>query len=490
MFLVKACPGSGKTATLVARTKALPWWEPKLVLAFNKKAAEEFQSRLGGYPNAEVRTFHSLCLREIMADPYSYGYRRKPRLIQGSMFQNMCTATGAGLKGRSWENSGWDEEFIKRAEHSIYDHDLEEMMITHTPRFTELERAAMENKVNTDPGSSREIQQQLTEDQARRGVYLSCLALLTYRRWLIDNNVITFDSMVRTVASHCGAIITKPTHLMVDEFQDVDRFQLDILIEMAGRSGIRSFMCVGDPNQRIYEWRGALEEAFRDTGIMLPDVCTLPLTTNFRSKPGIIAHAETICNVGMTSINPGPAEDGSVVQFPEDPYATLFGVRKSDEDLSNLAILSRTNRDCGVWFLRLVKAGTPAFLLGKKDFWATAHIRLAKRAWDLDLTFNDLMNTPDWRTMISAKRFRDNEDLERDAIEDARWIMSLSESDMKIMENAIQREDIGVRVSTIHKTKGMEWDAVLVAGVTDRLRKETYVYYVACTRPRHLLVLS
>jgi len=125
--LVKACPGSGKTTTLVNRCKALPVRDSKLVLAFNKKAAEDFQRRLGQVSMCDVRTFHSFCMREIYRDPRRFGFYGKPSLVEESLFRQLNRANNKQYI--SWEDSPWDQDFIKECEHSIYTAELQKMFL-------------------------------------------------------------------------------------------------------------------------------------------------------------------------------------------------------------------------------------------------------------------------------------------------------------------------------------------------------------------------
>ena len=124
VILTEACPGSGKTATLVQRTKALPAFDKKLILAFNKNAATVFQERLGNGHNSDVRTFHSFCLREIFKAPKSFGFSFKPDILsEAPLFRLLLTANDEPWQ--SWDESPWDEDFIRAAEYSYYDADLE-----------------------------------------------------------------------------------------------------------------------------------------------------------------------------------------------------------------------------------------------------------------------------------------------------------------------------------------------------------------------------
>ena len=77
-------------------------------------------------------------------------------------------------------------------------------------------------------------------------------------------------------------------HLMVDEFQDTNRLQLDLIRELQGPE-TRLFV-VGDEFQSIYGFRNADLEVFRSERAQAeaaPDdrVQVLPLRGNFRSGP-------------------------------------------------------------------------------------------------------------------------------------------------------------------------------------------------------------
>jgi ATP-dependent helicase/nuclease subunit A len=80
------------------------------------------------------------------------------------------------------------------------------------------------------------------------------------------------------------------THLMVDEFQDTNRVQLDLIDALQGPE-TRLFV-VGDEFQSIYRFRHADLEVFREQrAAAAADVATdeLPLRGNFRSRPDVLA---------------------------------------------------------------------------------------------------------------------------------------------------------------------------------------------------------
>lgn len=451
--IVKACPGSGKTATLVERCKALPASETKLVLAFNKKASEEFAHRMGDVPSSDIRTFHSFCFREVMRSPFKFGYRSKPTLTNDSLFRQLCEANPTTVDAvkaergaiEGWDDMPWDEDFLKAAEHSLYDADLEAIV-----------------KQDKDPILT-----------------VTARDLLRYRRWMLASSVITFDAMVRLVAEHREKLDMPARHVMVDEYQDVDQFQFDIAKTMGMIDGVRSLAVVGDPNQRIYEWRGALSDAFNSMQTAFPAATVLPMTMNFRSKDEILEYADAICPTGMTGVR-GKGDD-----------VVMHGGQTQliDGDPSRAAILCRYNRECALWQITLARAGIPVYLIGKGDFWVLKHIKLATAAWDSGQKLDSLVESKDWRRMASAKKYLQNPERLDEVYSDAKFIMGLSRDEMKVLRDCMQNPG-GVTVSTMHKSKGAEWDRVMVYGVNEKLKKERFLYYVAASRGRDKMILA
>ena len=79
-------------------------------------------------------------------------------------------------------------------------------------------------------------------------------------------------------------------HVMVDEFQDTNRVQLDLVEALRGPE-TKVFM-VGDEHQSIYRFRNADLEVFRrerEAAAADPDRDVLPLLGNFRSRPAVLA---------------------------------------------------------------------------------------------------------------------------------------------------------------------------------------------------------
>jgi ATP-dependent helicase/nuclease subunit A len=92
-------------------------------------------------------------------------------------------------------------------------------------------------------------------------------------------------------------------HVMVDEFQDTNRVQLELVEALRGPS-TRVFR-VGDEFQSIYRFRNADLAVFRDERTRAeedPATDTLPLTGNFRSRPEVLG---TVNAIGEALLGPG-----------------------------------------------------------------------------------------------------------------------------------------------------------------------------------------
>jgi ATP-dependent helicase/nuclease subunit A len=76
--------------------------------------------------------------------------------------------------------------------------------------------------------------------------------------------------------------------LLVDEFQDTDRLQVELVRALCGDVADGKLFFVGDMNQSIYRFRGAQPDVFLDLRGQVPTAGQLPLTKNFRSQPAVL----------------------------------------------------------------------------------------------------------------------------------------------------------------------------------------------------------
>ncbi len=97
-------------------------------------------------------------------------------------------------------------------------------------------------------------------------------------------------ALLQENAALAGSWRARFDHVMIDEFQDTNRVQLD-LIEALRSPETKVFM-VGDEHQSIYRFRNADLEVFRrerEAAAADPQRDVLPLLGNFRSRPAVLA---------------------------------------------------------------------------------------------------------------------------------------------------------------------------------------------------------
>lgn len=120
-----------------------------------------------------------------------------------------------------------------------------------------------------------------------------------YERQLLLNRVIDFDDCIyKTVLllrnhAHVRESLAKQyQYMMVDEFQDTNFAQLAVMEMIAG--GHRNACVVGDDDQSIYSWRGAMYEILEKFEEAFPGTKIIKLEQNYRCSNVILNAANTV----------------------------------------------------------------------------------------------------------------------------------------------------------------------------------------------------
>ena len=111
--------------------------------------------------------------------------------------------------------------------------------------------------------------------------------------------------------------------LLVDEFQDANYAQVEILSLLAGskpddskpEGSVQNVFAVGDPDQAIYQFRGASSEAFTLFANKFPEAQIVVLGKNRRSLGNILG-----CAFGIVNDNPPVFEQTSAPKGPAMSY--------------------------------------------------------------------------------------------------------------------------------------------------------------------------
>ena len=299
-------------------------------------------------------------------------------------------------------------------------------------------------------------------------------------------------------------------HILLDEFQDTSILQYDILRplikEITDGNGIfedGSFFFVGDVKQSIYRFRGGVSSLF---GAVKDDCKTevQQLLTNYRSQKEVIEFVNTVFkekikNYAPQKVRPD-AQNGyvEIIQNDELLEESITQVKRLvslGADLNEIAVLCATNGDGEALKQKLqeesieVVTETTTKLINQKSVKAIleylkylyfgediymynffALIEQDKREIKrVDLTKSKLVDV--------IKRAIDEYELFSDDFHLIRFLDAVSNySDIEALLFEYERLDVsaaasdlsGVRVLTIHKSKGLEYEHVIVM---DRLKK-------------------
>ncbi|KAJ1302872.1 hypothetical protein OPQ81_003172 [Rhizoctonia solani] len=364
---VLAGPGTGKTRVLTARVADLILshsHSPSSICAvtFTRKASREMKARLQGYLGAghteELRlgTFHSVCAKYLRA----YG----PMVYVEPNFLI------------------WDEEECGLLLRYIAE-SLNKDLLKHCSAEDLYEiLSILKEKTKTNPQKNIEITIKKELENRRMPPYMMELIitlLSIYSRVLRESNALDFTDLLskgldlfRT--TYWPREISRLRHVLVDEFQDTSSLQYLIVKELF-KITKGSVSVVGDPDQSIYNWRGADKTVFQQMKRDLPQTTEIFLEENYRSTASIIAAAMYIISQDKTR----PAKSLLTSRTPKGPKPIKKGFSSTDEEeafiareidrlvvkshgvigYGDFAILSRSNFTAGRFTQALKNAGIP-----------------------------------------------------------------------------------------------------------------------------------
>jgi superfamily I DNA/RNA helicase len=260
-------------------------------------------------------------------------------------------------------------------------------------------------------------------------------------------------------------------YLMFDEAQDADP-----LIAAIVQSQPCQQIAVGDRNQAIYGWRGAIDALER-----WPAAQRLQLTQSWRFGQGIAAEANTwLAVLGSTlRLTGNPALESRIGSAPDAE-----------------AVLCRTNAEAVNEVMLAVQAGRRVALVGG----ASAIVNLARAAIQLKQG-----GGTDHPELFAFNSWRDVQDYaHRDDGNDLRTFVRLvdevgADRIIAVADQLSDESNAELTVSTCHKTKGRQWSKVRIARDFHRQifdsggnlrtlpREDAMLGYVAVTRAQHAL---
>lgn len=300
-FLIAAGPGTGKTYTMVQRFRWLVERQrvsPEAILAvtFTEAAATELRERLARdldrpLDDAWIGTFHGVCARLLREDAYLVGIPREIRVLDEVGQRLLIERLQARL--RSGAQPGLDRDFEALNPDEVSD------LIKHGPTFAlklkgrgvrpdEFRRRALDiHSALPQPGQGLAGRAEIEAIEVLDTIYRAYESRLQQAgRMDFDDLILAVIQALRDVPEFQARCRERFRHVLVDEFQDTNRIQLD-LIRLVAEPGFGNVTVVGDAKQSIYGWRDAEIENIRTR---FPGR-RLPLTVNRRSVQEILDSA-------------------------------------------------------------------------------------------------------------------------------------------------------------------------------------------------------
>jgi len=184
------------------------------------------------------------------------------------------------------------------------------------------------------------------------------------------------------------SLAKKYKHIMVDEYQDVNRLQANVIKLLSGDDSSRAnVMVVGDDAQSIYRFRGADVENIFDFPNDYPGAKIIKLEENYRSTQPILTLTNHIISLAthryektLYSRN-GGVELPQIVCAENEHQQSVYVVEKILEyreqgvDLKDIAVLFRSGYMSFDLELELQRANIPFQKFGGMKFIETAHIK-------------------------------------------------------------------------------------------------------------------
>lgn len=485
--IVSASPGTGKTKTLVARAQkkleSMPKHKSLALITYTNAGADEIASRLhADEKDIFIGTIHRFCL-EFILRPFSWIYKwDKPRIVT------------------------FDElnEFIE----INTDIDLGDRPLDELGKLKRLLDGELDKSVEWENEESLEYIAELYFAflASKRAIDFNEILYKSYK--IISENRFVSDSLAH-----------KFYEISVDEFQDTNIFQYEIL-KAINQTPACTFFMVGDEKQKIYKFAGAIDNAFENASNDFNAVIE-NLDVTYRSTSNIINGYSSLFqnHPKLENESKYKNEDFKIIisevanndlnGYIENTITQL--IEKCNASLSEIAILTTSWRDAffisrslrqkydvvglGALPHRSINSSTFALIrcLSKFTFAPTIrNLRVIRRNVEFHALENNILLTEKELTISVNSLITKFKDLNLESTLLAglsllkvifEEVFKIDNSDTQEIINSISTEEAeiwtlekyfktvsgidGITINTIHQAKGLEYDIVILNGVSE-----------------------
>ena len=335
-----------------------PW--QMLAFTFTNKAANEIKKRLAEALGSEdaarniwAGTFHSICVRILRTYGGMLGYRDNFTIYDADEAKKAISAVMKSLN-------------------------IDEKLLSAKTVAAEISRA--KDKLITP----QDYELEFAIDDIRKKKISKIYA--EYQKSLMQSNALDFDDIImqtvfllRQNEEIREYYQNKFRYVSVDEFQDTNLAQFELISLLSG--GHKNIMAVGDDNQSIYKFRGAVIENILGFDRKFKGTKVIKLEQNYRSTSVILDAANAIIsnNVNRKEKNLWTARKGGVnitLRCCDDQnYEARYIIEKIQSlvsegkyKYSDVAILYRANAQSNVIERTFAKSGVPYRMYGGLRF--------------------------------------------------------------------------------------------------------------------------
>ncbi|WP_094764974.1 ATP-dependent DNA helicase UvrD2 [Luteococcus japonicus] len=521
---VIAGAGTGKTRAIthrIAYGALTGTLDTRSVLAvtFTTRAAGEMRARLRqlGAGNVQARTFHSAALRQIQFFwPKAYGVEL-PEVTDRRMGLVAEAASRCGLK----VDTGLLRDLMGEVSWA-------KVSNVTAGDYPAIARAANRTLAGADPEMVAKV-------------------FTAYERVKRNRGQIDFDDILLCTAALLGEheqvaaqVRGQYRHFVVDEYQDVSPLQQSVLNLWLGER--RDLCVVGDPHQSIHAFAGARADFLTGFAAAHPGTKVVRLVRDYRSTPQVVELANRVMAPRGRRPEIGAPLGGVqlVAQQPSGP-AVEFGSHPEEADEARtiaqwlaarnadgvkwreMAVLFRINAQSPALEAALSEKNIPYLVRGSEKFYerteikqALAQLRAAVRAepegpglpllkdvlagvgWSAEPPEGSGSVREKWESLNALVELAHDIAVENPEFGLVELVGALAE------RAALQQAPVsqGVTLSTLHASKGLEWDAVCLFGMQEgtlpfvlattdeQLAEEKRLLYVGITRARRHLRIS
>ena len=270
---VVAGAGSGKTRVLAHRFAHLVnnlGIDPGniLCMTFTNKAAQEMRTRISklvaaGNANDFVCTIHGFCVKVLRLDIHRIGFPKSFSILDDDdaemLAKKVLELHGLDRTKKVVEGLRKEVAYFKKITCPNY---IKEYILPEAPKYKDVS---------------------------------DFTPVETYIHYQALNYCLEFDDIINftlhlfnTFEDVCGHWQRNLNYIMVDEAQDCNGSDWAIMNIIS--DFYNNLFIVGDPDQAIYEWRGALPQSFIDWNCDK----TIVLAENYRSTPNILDVANCV----------------------------------------------------------------------------------------------------------------------------------------------------------------------------------------------------